>query len=257
MPHFSATSEISSDFSLQGQLALVTGASRGIGRALALNLARRGAHIIAVARNSNDLEQLDDEIATLAGSATLVALNLRDMSAIDQLGHTIHDRWGRLDILIANAAILGPVAPIAHIEAQDFDAVISLNITSQWRLMRTVEPLLRRAPQGRVVVLSSSAAHRIRAFWGAYALSKAAVEALARSWAEELKQTSIKVNCVNPGATRTAMRAAAMPGENPLTLPTAEEVAARIAPLTSPHLTQSGQLFDVRQNRFLSYHLPD
>jgi len=248
---------LSSDFSLQNRIALLTGASRGIGRALALELAARGAHIIAVARQSAHLETLDEAIQSAGGTATLVPLDLHDMSAIDQLGATIQEHWGKLDILIANAGVLGPILPLGQIEAQDFSDVMTINITSQWRLMRAVEPLLRRSDAGRAMVLSSGVAHRARALWGAYAASKAAVEMLGRVWAEELQQTPVKVNCVNPGATRTEMRAQAVPGEDPQILPTAEEIAARIIPLTSPELTQTGKLFDARQNRFVDYHMPD
>lgn len=246
-----------SDFGLEDRIALISGASRGIGRALALELAARGAHIIAVARQSASLEALDDAIQSAGGTATLAPLDLHDMPAIDRLGAAINERWGRLDILVANAGILGPIAPLGHIEAQDFEAVMTINITSQWRLIRTVEPLLRRSDAGRAIILSSGVAHRARAFWGAYATSKAAVEMLGRIWAEELQQTPVKINCVNPGATRTEMRAQAIPGEDPETLPTAEEVAARIVPLISPALTRTGKLFDVRQNRFVDYHMPD
>lgn len=249
--------QVSRDFSLKERLAVVTGASRGIGRALALELAKRGAHIIAVARATHDLETLDDAIRQLGAKATLVPLDLKDMSAIDTLGATLHERWGKLDIFIANAGILGPISPVSHVEAQVFEEVMFVNVTSQWRLIRSLEPLLRQSDAGRAILLSSGAAHRVRPFWGVYSASKAALEIIGRSWAEELKQTSLKINCVNPGATRTAMRAQAMPGEDPETLPTAEEVAARIIHLASPDLKETGRLFDVRQNRFLEYHMPD
>jgi len=253
----------SDHFSLQDRLALVTGATRGIGRALALELARRGAHIIAVARNAAALEELDDAIHELAppaspvARATLVPMDLTDMAAIDALGASIHQRWGKLDIFVANAGILGSISPVSHMEAAVFEEVLRVNVTSQWRLIRSVEPVLRRSDNGRAILLSSSVAHRIRAFWGAYGASKAALEVIARCWAEEMKHTPLKINCVDPGATRTGMRAQAMPGEDPQTLPTPAEIAARIIRLASPHLQETGMLFNVRHNRFVSYHVPD
>lgn len=246
-----------SQFSLKDNIALVTGASRGIGRALSLELAKRGCHVIAVARAVGALEELDDDIRALGSSATLVPLDLKDMAGIDRLGASIHERWGKLDILVANAGILGPISPVSHIEAAAFEDVMLVNVVSQWRLIRSVEPLLRRSKQARAIILSSGAAHRVRAFWGAYGASKAAIEVLARSWADEMQQTTLKINSVNPGATRTAMRAKAMPGEDPETLPSAEEIAAKIICLASPDLQETGRLFDARQNRFVDYHLPD
>ncbi|CBI76220.1 oxidoreductase, short-chain dehydrogenase/reductase family [Bartonella clarridgeiae 73] len=248
---------IKSDFNLAGRVALVTGASRGIGYHLALELAVRGAHIIALARTMNGLTALDNEIKKKGGSATLVPVDLNNMEAIDALNISIDERWKKLDILVANAAILGILSPIAHIENMMFENILQINLTSQWRLMKAVEPLLRKSDAGRAIFLSSSVAHCARPFWGPYAASKAALELLARCWAEELKQTSIKVNCVNPGATCTTMRAQAMPGEDPQTLPSPQKVAAEIAHLLSPHLKETGGLFDVRQKRFMNYHIPD
>lgn len=245
------------EFDLTGRIALVTGASRGIGYHLALEFAKRGAHIVAVARTLQGLEELDDQIQTFQATATLVPLDLHDMEAIDRLGASISERWGKLDIVVANAGVLGTIAPLAHIEAKIFEEVVDINITSQWRLMRTTEPLLRNSDAGRAILLSSGAAHKARGFWGPYAASKAALEVLGRCWADELSQTTIKVNLVNPGATRTAMRAKAMPGEDPEILPTAQEIAAKIAILASPELNITGQLFDARKNKFLNYHLPD
>lgn len=250
MPHLQ-------DFSLKNRIALVTGASRGIGRALALELAKRGAHIIVVARKAAELEALDDAVLQLGASATLVPFDLKDMNVIDALGASIHERWEKLDILVANAGILGPISPVSHVEAHAFEEVMLMNVTSQCRLIRSLEPLLRRSDAGRAIVLSSGAAHRIRPFWGVYGASKAALEILARCWAEELKQTPVKINCVNPGATRTAMRAKAVPGEDPQILPTPEQVAARIVKLASPGLEETGRLFDVRQDRFVTYPMPD
>lgn len=244
-------------FDLRGRTAVVTGASRGIGYYLSLELAKRGAHVIAIARTVGGLEELDDEIIALGGTATLVPLDLSDMPAIDRLGATINERWGKLDIFVGNAAILGTIAPLGHIEAKTFERLMTLNVTSMWRLIRSLDPLLRASDAGRAIMLSSSVAHSARAFWGPYAASKAAVEVLARSWAAETVRMDLRVNSVNPGATRTAMRAQAMPGEDPETLPHPRETAEKIIHLADPALTITGQLFDVPQNRFLSYHLPD
>ncbi|WP_114214018.1 SDR family NAD(P)-dependent oxidoreductase [Ochrobactrum sp. 3-3] len=241
---------------LTGRIALVTGASRGIGYFLSLELAKRGAHVIAVARTVGGLEELDDDIRKLGGSATLVPLDITDMEAIDRLGGSIHERWGKLDIMVANAGVLGTISPIGHVEAKTFEKVMNVNVTSVWRLIRSTDPLLRASDAGRAILLSSGVAHRCRAFWGPYAASKAAVEVMARSWAEETKQMKLKINSVNPGATRTAMRAQAMPGEDPETLPTPQSVAEKIVKLADPKLEVSGKLFDVRQDRFLDYHLP-
>ncbi|MBX4336053.1 SDR family NAD(P)-dependent oxidoreductase [Bartonella raoultii] len=245
------------DFSLDGRIALVTGASRGIGYSLALEMAKRGAHIIALARTVSGLTELDDQIRKKGASATLIPFDLHNMESIDALGNSIAQRWKKLDILVANAGILGPLSPIAHIENKIFEDVFNINLISQWRLMKTVEPLLRASDAGRAILLSSSVAHIARAFWGPYSASKAALEMIARCWAEELKQTPVKINCVNPGATRTTMRAQAMPGEDPYTLPTPQEVASKIVHLSSPHLIETGKLFNVHKNRFTDYHAPN
>ncbi|MBX3575709.1 MAG: SDR family NAD(P)-dependent oxidoreductase [Rhizobiaceae bacterium] len=242
---------------LSGRLALVTGASRGIGYFIARHMAAAGAHVIAVARTVGGLEELDDEIRAAGGSATLVPLDLADMAGIDRLGGSIHERWGKLDILVANAAVLGVIAPLGHVEAKVFDKVMSINVTSQWRLIRSVDPLLRLSEAGRAILLSSGAAHSARAFWGPYAASKAAVEALARSWADETKNSPLRINCVDPGATRTAMRAQAVPGEDPQTLPHPSEIALRILALASPDLTRTGQIYQARHDRWLTYRMPE
>ncbi|MEP3439561.1 MAG: SDR family NAD(P)-dependent oxidoreductase [Hoeflea sp.] len=242
---------------LEGRIALVTGASRGIGYATALALARQGAHVIAVARTSGGLEELDDAIQADGGSATLVPMDLTDMPAIDRLGAAINDRWGKLDILVANAGVLGVISPVGHVEAKVFDKVMTVNVTATWRVIRSVEPLLIKSDAGRALILSSGVAHSARAFWGPYAASKAAVETLARVWAAETEKTSLKVNSIDPGATRTAMRAQAFPGEKPETLPHPAEVAAKLVPLCGPDCTVTGKLFRVAENRFFDYRLPE
>ncbi|MGO4449530.1 SDR family NAD(P)-dependent oxidoreductase [Phyllobacterium sp. TAF24] len=243
-------------FRLDGKLALVTGASRGIGYFLSKELAARGAHVIAVARTVGGLEELDDEITAAGGSATLVPLDLTDMPAIDRLGGSIYERWGKLDILVANAGVLGTISPIGHVEAKVFDKLMNINVSSVWRLIRTTDPLLKLSDAGRALLLSSGAAHSARAYWGPYAASKAAVEVMGRSWADEARQTKLRVNSVNPGATRTAMRAQAVPGEDPETLPTPAEVAAKIALILDPKIDDTGKLYDVRAGKLLGYNNP-
>jgi NAD(P)-dependent dehydrogenase (short-subunit alcohol dehydrogenase family) len=253
---------MTSPLNLSGRVAVVTGASRGIGYFLARELAAAGAHVVAVARTIGGLEELDDEIKAEKalsgkGEATLVPLDLTDGPGIDRLGGAIHERWGKLDILVANAGVLGVISPLGHVEAKVFDKVMAVNVTSTWRLIRSVDPLLRLSNAGRAIILSSGAAHSAKAFWGPYAASKAAVEAMARSWADETKNLALRVNCVNPGATRTAMRAQAVPGEDPQTLPHPSEIARKIAPLASPNLTETGAVFDAQSGRFLHYRRPE
>ncbi|HEY0125246.1 MAG TPA: SDR family NAD(P)-dependent oxidoreductase [Rhizobium sp.] len=242
---------------LKDKIALVTGASRGIGYFTALELAKAGAHVIACARTVGGLEELDDAIKTTGGSATLVPFDLSDMNAIDALGASIFERWGKLDILVANAGVLGVISPIGHIEAKVFEKVMAINVTATWRLIRSVEPLLMRSDAGRAIILSSAAAHRCRPFWGAYSASKAAVEALARTWAGETQSTALRITSVDPGATRTAMRAQAMPGEDPDTLPHPRDVAQAILPLAGPDVTETGKLFVVRENKLVNYRMPE
>lgn len=241
---------------LKGRIALVTGASRGIGYFTALELARAGAHVVAVARTVGGLEELDDDIQKVGGTATLVPADLTDMAAIDALGGAIFDRWGKLDILVANAGVLGTISPVGHIEAKVFDKVMAVNVTGTWRLIRSVDPLLQKSEHGRALILSSSAAHKCRPFWGAYSASKAAVEALARTWAHETDRLPLRVISVDPGGTRTAMRAQAMPGEDPETLPHPSEVAKVIAGLTGPDMRETGRVYIVREKRFGNYVMP-
>lgn len=241
---------------LSGRVALVTGASRGIGYYTALNLADAGAHVLAVARTIGGLEELDDAIKAKGGAATLVPLDLTDMPGIDRIGAAIHERWGKLDILFANAAILGVIAPVGHIEAKVFEKVMTINVTATWRVMRAVEPLLRASDAGRAIVLSSGSAHSCKAYWGAYAASKAAIEALSRSWAAELDSTSVRVNIADPGIARTAMRALAMPGEDPETIPHPSEVAQKLMILADPDLKENCKLYDVEAGVFREFQRP-
>jgi NAD(P)-dependent dehydrogenase (short-subunit alcohol dehydrogenase family) len=242
------------------RIALVTGASRGIGRAAALALAAEGAHVIAVARTQGALEALDDDIRALqpGASATLVPLDLADHDALDRLGRSIYDRWGKLDVFLGNAGMLGPLSPLPHIEPKVFADVFCVNVTANWRLIRSLDPLLRAAPAARVAFLTSGVANRAetRAYWGLYASSKAALEMLARTYAAETVKTAVKVMLVNPGAMRTRMRAAAMPGEDPQTLPTPEELAPKLMRLFSPEWADTGKLYDFPSDKVLSFRDP-
>jgi NAD(P)-dependent dehydrogenase (short-subunit alcohol dehydrogenase family) len=229
---------------LSGRIALVTGASRGIGRAAALALAKAGAHVVAVARTSGGLEELDDEIKKVGGAATLVPLDLKDFAGIDRLGAALYERWGRLDILLANAGILGTITPLGHLEPKVWDEALAVNVTANWRLIRSLDPLLRASDAGRVLFLSSAAAQNCRPYWGVYSVSKAALDALAKTYAGEVRQTHMRVNLFYPGATRTRMRAQAMPGENPEALKPAEALAADIVRMLSPEFDKTGILFD-------------
>lgn len=236
---------------LTGQIALVTGASRGIGYEIARQLARCGAHVIAVARTVGGLEELDDTIKAEGGVATLVPLDLTDMDGIDRLGGVIAERWWKLDILVANAGILGSLTPVGQIKAKDFDRVMATNLTSTWRLIRSVDPLLREAADGRALVISSSVAHKVKPYWGAYAASKSAIDMLVRVWAAENAKTNLRINLVDPGATRTRMRAQAVPGEAPDSLPTPAQTAAKIIALTGPDIHHSGAIYDVRSQLWM------
>ncbi|MBA2589294.1 MAG: SDR family NAD(P)-dependent oxidoreductase, partial [Alphaproteobacteria bacterium] len=185
--------------SLEGRIALVTGASRGIGRASAIALAKAGAHVILVARTVGGLEETDDEIQKAGGSATLVPMNLRDFDAIDRLGGSIYERWGKLDAFLGNAGVLGQLTPLAHMEPKTFQEVLEVNLTANWRLIRSLDPLLRLSDAGRVLFVTSGAARKHIAFWGGYALSKSALEILALTYAVECEPTNVKVNLINPG----------------------------------------------------------
>lgn len=241
---------------LKDRVAVVTGASRGIGRATALELARAGAHVIALARTVGGLEELDDEIKALGGSATLVPVDLKDYDALDRLGAAIFERWQRLDILVGNAGILGPITPLGHCDQKSWDDVMAINVTANWRLIRSLDPLLRASDAGRAIFVSSAAAHKCRAYWGPYSVSKAALEALVRTYAAETETTPIRAVLVNPGPLRTRMRAAAMPGEDPLSLRTPEEIAPKIVALADPAFTQTGVIYDFPEDRVFSHRAP-
>lgn len=233
---------------LVGRIALVTGASRGIGAAVARLFAREGAHVIATGRTQGGLEDLDDAIrAEGLEPATLLTLDLTDYDAVDRMGRAIYDRFGRLDILVGNAGILGPLTPVSHIDPGEWDKVMAINLTANFRLIRSVEPLLRLSPAGRAIFVTSGATDGRHAYWGAYAASKGGLEVLAGTWAAELANTSIRVNLINPGGTRTRMRAEAFPGENPADLPTPDEVAPAFLPLAEESCSLHGACIEARQ----------
>jgi NAD(P)-dependent dehydrogenase (short-subunit alcohol dehydrogenase family) len=228
---------------LTDRIALITGASRGIGRAVAEKFAQEGAHVLLIARTGEALEAVDDAIRSLGGTATLIPLNLAHGPKIDALGPTLYERFGRLDILVGNAAILGRLSPLTHIPSQHWEQVLRVNVTANWRLIRTLDPLLRRSDAGRVIfVTSSGVANSGRAYWAPYSVSKAALETLAKTYANETQDSPIKVNLIDPGATATSMRAEAYPGEDQSALKTAEEVAERFVALAMPDWTETGRV---------------
>ncbi len=241
---------------LADRIALVTGASRGIGFATALALAKAGAHIVATARTQGGLEELDDEIRKLGGSATLVPLNLTDSDGIARLGAGLHERYGKLDILVGNAGVLGPSSPIGHIELKTFNDVMAVNVSANFQLIRCMEPLLKQSDAGRAVFITSGAANKATAYVSPYAASKAALETLARAWAQETANTKLRVNLFNPGPVRTRMRATLMPGEDPETLDTPEQVAEFIVPMCAPDWTETGKFYDYKSRTLMSFRAP-
>lgn len=241
---------------LLDKIALVTGASRGLGAAAALHLAEAGAHIVAVARTVGALEELDDKIKAAGSSATLVPLDVKDLDGIARLALALNERYGRLDVLIGNAGVLGPLSPLGHVQPKDWDYVIAVNVTANWQLIRCMNALLQQAPAGRAVFLTTGVVHKDRAYWGPYATSKAALEVLVRTYAAETDGTRVRVNLFSPGPARTRMYATAFPGVDPMTLPTAEEVTKAIVPLCLPECPENGKLYDYRMGKFLAFQTP-
>lgn len=242
---------------LEGRIALVTGASRGIGRSVALGLAGAGAHVIAAARTVGALEELDDAIKAAGGTATLVPIDLKDLEAVDRFAPAIAQRWGKLDIFVGNAGVLGPISPVAHIDSKTFEDVFRVNVSANFRLLKALDPSLRATDAGRVVMISSGAARRVRAFWGAYAASKAALEALVRAYAAEtMNITNVRAMLLNPGPMRTAMRAAAMPGEDAAKLPHPDALVPSVLKLVSPEWQETGKLFDFPTQSVIAYDQP-
>jgi NAD(P)-dependent dehydrogenase (short-subunit alcohol dehydrogenase family) len=241
---------------LANRIALVTGASRGIGYATAIALSNAGAHIVAVARTQGGLEELDDEIRKAGGNATLVPLNLTDFDGIARLGAALHERHGKLDILVGNAGVLGPSSPLGHIELKTFTDVMAINVSANFQLIRCMEPLLKQSDAGRAVFITSGAANKATAYVGPYAASKAALETLARAWAQETASTKLRVNLFNPGPIRTRMRATLMPGEDPRTLDTPEQAAEFIVPMCAPDWDQTGKFYDYTTRALMSFRPP-
>jgi NAD(P)-dependent dehydrogenase (short-subunit alcohol dehydrogenase family) len=241
---------------LSDKIALVTGASRGIGATLALQLAEAGAHVVAVARTVGGLEELDDKIKATGGSATLVPLDMKDMDGIARLALALHERYGRLDALVGNAGVLGPLSPLGHVEPKDFDNLFAVNVTANWQLIRTMDPLLKAAPAGRAVFVTSGLSWMARAYTGTYAATKSALNALVQSYAAETATTNVRVNAFNPGPTRTRMYASGWPGIDPETLPPPEDVSKAIVPLCLPACTESGKVYDFRAGKFLEFKAP-
>jgi NAD(P)-dependent dehydrogenase (short-subunit alcohol dehydrogenase family) len=241
---------------LSDSIALVTGASRGIGAALALELAQAGAHVVAVARTVGGLEELDDKIKAEGGTATLAPLDVKDSDGIARLALALNERYGRLDVLVGNAGVLGVPTPLGHIEPKDWDNLFAVNVTANWQLIRTMDPLLKQAAAGRAVFITSAVAYLGRAYFGAYAASKAALDAMIRAYAAECAVTKVCANLFSPGPTRTRMYATAFPGIDPLTLPTPEQIAKAIMPLCLPACMESGKIYDFRAGKFLDFHQP-
>jgi NAD(P)-dependent dehydrogenase (short-subunit alcohol dehydrogenase family) len=245
---------------LENRIALVTGASRGIGRAVALELARQGAHVVALARTQGALEELDDEIRALGGEATLVPCDLKDFDALDRLGLALFERWRRLDILVGNAGVLGPVSPLPHVDPPTWDNVFATNVTANYRLIRSLDPLLRASTAGRAVFVTSGAGSnaQMKAYRGPYSISKAALDVLARTYAAETINTSnVRVMIANPGPLRTKMRASLMPGEDPLTLRTPEDFAPKVVALCQPGSIESGRLYDFTDDQVKDWRAPE
>ena len=229
---------------LEGRIALITGASRGIGRAIALRYAAEGAHLVLLARTQGALEEVDDEIEKLGGEATLVPADLGDFEAIDRIGAALYDRFGKLDVLVGNAGLLGTLTPVHQIDPKIWEQVMAINVTANYRLLRSFDPLLRASDAGRGIFLTSTVGQIPRAYWGLYATSKAALEMIVRCYADEITKTKVRVNLVNPGPTRTGMRAEAMPGEDPETLKTPDKLADLFVDLAEPSCTRNGEVIN-------------
>jgi NAD(P)-dependent dehydrogenase (short-subunit alcohol dehydrogenase family) len=242
---------------LASRIALVTGASRGMGYAAARALAKQGAHIVAVARTQGGLEELDDEIRRDGGAATLVPLSLADVDGIARLGAALHERHGRLDILVGNAGVAGPSSPLGHIDLKPWNDVVAVNLTANFQLIRCMEPLLQKSDAGRAVFVTSDDASRAPAYRGPSAASKAALEALVRAWAQETQSTNLRVNLFNPGPVRTRLRATVFPGEDPMTLDTPEQVAEFILQMCAPIWNETGKLYDYPSRKLKSFRAPE
>ncbi len=227
---------------LKDRIALITGASRGIGAAVARRFAAEGAHVILVARTQGGLEEVDDAITQAGGSATLVPFDLREAEKIDELGGILNERFGKLDILVGNAAILGGLSPLPHIDPKAWDMAMAINVTANWRLIRSMDPLLRKSDAGRAIFVTSGVTGLSLPYWGLYTITKAALEAMVRVYAAELERTDVRANLLGPGIVRTSMRAQAMPDEDPDTLRPPEAVTDAFVELASPACTRNGEV---------------
>jgi NAD(P)-dependent dehydrogenase (short-subunit alcohol dehydrogenase family) len=232
---------------LSGKLVLVTGATRGIGRAVAIAAASAGAELVITGRTIGALEEVDDEIKAGGGHATIVEMDMQDTAAMPRLAAAIAERWGRLDGFVANAAILTALTPVGHVTPEDWETNIAVNLTGQWHMIRAFDPLLRAAPAGRAILVTSGAAVGSRPFWGPYAATKAGLEALGRSWAGESEQTSLRINMMNPGGTATTMRASAFPGEDPASLPQPADIAPAFLALLAEDCPWHGEVVNARE----------
>jgi NAD(P)-dependent dehydrogenase (short-subunit alcohol dehydrogenase family) len=242
---------------LSDRIALVTGASRGIGAALALELAEAGAHVVAVARTVGGLEELDDRIKGVGGSATLVPVDITDADGIARLALALNERYGRLDVMVGNAGLLGPLSPLDHVERKDFERNMAVNVTANWWLVRTMDALLKRSDAGRAVFVTSALGWLGRAYVGPYAVAKAALNMLVQTYAAESANSNVKVNAFNPGPTRTRMYASGWPGVDPETLTPPDTVARAIVPLCLPSCTENGKVWSHRDGKFLSFRVPE
>jgi len=230
---------------LVGRVALITGSSRGIGAAVAERFACEGAHLVLVGRTVGGLEETDDRVRAAGGSATLVPLDLREFSKIDELGAALYQRYGRLDILVGNAAEFGVFSPLGHIDPGVWSEVIDLNLTANWRLIRAMDPLLRAASSGRAIFVTSRLARDALPYYGAYAVSKAGLETMVRIYAGEIARTTVRANLIDPGVAQTRLRARIFPGENPETVPPPESVVEAFLELALPDCTRNGETVSV------------
>ena len=239
---------------LDGRIALITGATRGIGRAVAMAYAKAGAHLILTGRTAGALEELDDEIKRATGStepSSLITLNLKHGDKIDGLGPALYQRFGKLDVLVSCAGILGTLTPLGHLTTDAWTETMEINLSANMRLIRTLDPLLKRSDAGRAIFVTSGAAAGNNAYWGPYAVSKAGLDALVKTYAQELGATNVRANLLSPGPVRTAMRAKAFPGEDPLSLTTPEDIAPAFIALADPALTENGRTYDIKSARWL------
>lgn len=229
------------DGRLAGRLALITGASRGLGRAVALKFAEEGADLVLVARTVGALEELDDQIKAMGRSATLVPLDITDFDALDRMGQALYDRFKKLDVLVGNAAMLGILSPLSHVDPKIWKSTLDLNLTANWRLLRSMDPLLRASDSGRAIFVTSGITQRVVPYWGPYTIAKSALEAMVRMYAAEVAHTKVRANLINPGPMRTGLRAEAFPGEDPQTVPAPEQLAEAFVPLAEASCELNGE----------------